>query len=615
MNGYLATLLRFVLLAVAGGCAMVLLYRLLRRLGVREQTSAAYAFLLPWLVGLVVFSLAAMGISLYLSFTRYDMLAGADWLGLDHYQRIFSGDPIFAAAAWNTVTFTIFSVSLGILASLAAAMLMSLDMRGMGIWRAAVYLPSVIPAVSTALLWRWIFYPGSGLANSLLSAVGLPTPGWFSDADWVIPAFVIMSLQGATGNNMVIFLARLKGIDVQIHEAAALDGAGLWARFRHITLPQLSPIVFYHLVMGVIGGLMIFTQPMFIPDPPGRSGLFYVPYIYDVGWKYGQMGYACALSWVLFMALMLLTMLLLATSRRWVHYEQQDIAATTTGRVIQPEGLRKHLWYAAVVVFATLMLVPIVWMVSTSLKSPADLNRITARGASSLENFITWPLRWDNYADAWSALPFWRFLANSVYLAVLAIVGEVLSASLAAYAFARFEFPGKRILFGLLLATLMIPPIVMIVPVFLIWRQIGLVGTFDPLVLGSLAGGGALYVFIIHQFFKTLPRELEEAARIDGASHGRVFFRMILPISLPVLLVVVLISFQGHWNDFLGPLLYLNRQEQFTMTVGLHFFQGSYMGQAPKWHWLMAITTLMAVPTAILFFLTQRSFFKGPLGR
>ena len=610
-GGYLATLLRFVLLAVALGSACVLCYRLLRRLRCREETAAGYAFILPWLAGLAVFALFPMGLSLWLSFTRYDMIADPQWVGWAHYLRAFTADEALAAAAVNTVLFTVFAVVLGIVSSLAAALLLSLDARGMGIWRAVVYLPSVIPAVSTALLWRWIFYPDGGLANSLLMLLKLETPGWFHEADWVIPAFVIMSLQGATGNNMVIFLARLKGIDVQIYEAAAIDGASVWRRFAHITLPQLSPIVFYHLVMGVIGGLMIFTQPMFIPDTPGRSGLFYVPYVYQAGWSYRQMGYASALSWVLFMALMLLTMVILLTSRRWVHYEQQDIAARTAGHVLEPRGVQRGVWYAAVVVVGVAMLVPIVWMVSTSLKTPAQIDAIRATPAGSVRHFVELPLHEENYPDAWTALPFGRFLGNSVYLAVLAIVGEVLSAALAAYGFARFDFRGRKVLMGLLLATLMIPPVVLIVPVFLIWRQAGLVGTFDPLVLGSLLGGGALYVFIIHQFFKTLPKELEEAARLDGASHVRIFFQMILPISVPVLLVVVLISFQAHWNDFLGPLLYLNDQDQFTMTLGLHFFQGAYMGAAPQWHWLMAITTLMAIPTVVIFFLTQRSFFRG----
>jgi ABC-type sugar transport system permease subunit len=601
--GWPATLFRFACLAVGVGAAMVVLYRLLQRLRCRERTSAAYAFLLPWLIGLVVFSLVPMGWSLWLSFTRYGVLSQPQWVGLDNYARIFAPDPIFLTAATNTVIFAAVSVVLGIVASLAAAVLLSLDARGMGFWRAIYYLPSVIPAVSTALLWRWIFVPEGGLLNELLGWLHLPQPGWFSDPSWVIPAFVIMGLQGACGNNMVIFLARLRGIDVQLHEAAALDGAGLWARFRHITLPQLSPVVFYHLVMGLIGGLLIFTQPMFI-NAPGRSGLFYAPYVYRTGWHELRMGYACALSWVLFMALMLLTMVIFATSRRWVSYEQSDVLTRTEGRVIRPAGLRRGMWQAAVILGGLVMFVPVAWMIATSLKPASEV-------LASPPKLLSWPPRWSNYADAWAALPFGRFLLNSALTTGLAMGAEVIVAAMVAYGFARFRFPGRRVLFGVLLATLMIPGIVLMVPVFLIWRKAGLVGTFDPLVLGSLLGGGALYVFIIHQFMKTLPSELEEAARLDGASHGRVFFQIIVPICRPVLLVVALISFQAHWNDFLGPLLYLDEIDEYTMTMGLHFFQGAFMGEAPKWHWMMAVTTVMAIPTVAIFFVAQRSFFQG----
>ena len=600
--GWPATLFRFACLAVALGAAAVLLYRLLRRLRCRERTSAAYAFLLPWLIGLVVFSLVPMGWSLWLSFTRYGVLSAPQWVGADNYARIFAPDPIFVTAAANTAIFAAVSVVLGIAASLAAAMLLSLDVRGMGFWRAIYYLPSVIPAVSTALLWRWIFVPEGGLLNELLGRLHLPQPGWFSDPSWVIPAFVIMGLQGACGNNMVIFLARLKGIDVQLHEAAALDGAGLWARLRHITLPQLSPVVFYHLVMGLIGGLLIFTQPMFI-HAPGRSGLFYAPYVYRTGWHELRMGYACALSWVLFVALMLLTMVIVATSRRWVSYEQSAVLTRAEGRVIRPTGLRRGLWQAAVILGAVVMFVPVAWMVATSLKPAGEV-------LASPPKLLSWPPRWSNYADAWGALPFGRFLLNSTLTTGLAMGAEVIVAAMVAYGFARFRFPGRRVLFGVLLATLMIPGIVLMVPVFLIWRTAGLVGTFDPLVLGSLLGGGALHVFIIHQFMKTLPSELEEAARLDGASHGRVFFQIIVPICRPVLLVVALISFQAHWNDFLGPLLYVDEVGEYTMTMGLHFFQGAFMGEAPKWHWMMAVTTVMAIPTVAIFFVAQRSFFR-----
>jgi ABC-type sugar transport system permease subunit len=600
--GWVGTLTRYALLLGLVICGMVLLHRLLRRLGCRDRTAAGYAFILPWLAGAGVFWLVPMAWSLYLSATRYEVLSPPEWVGLQNFTRILTEDPVFREAAWNTISFAALSVSLGIVSSLAAAMLLSLDARLMGFWRAVYYLPSVIPAVSTALLWRWIFVSEGGLANAFLEWLGLPQPGWFSDPDWVIPAFVIMGLQGACGNNMVIFLAKLKGIDGCLYEAASLDGAGWWSRFRHVTLPQLSPLVFYHLVMGIIGGLQVFTQPMFVRTP-GRSGLFYSIYIYRTGLHEFRMGYACALSWVLFAALLALTALVFRSARFWVSYEESDIRLGGASQGMAPRGARRRVWIGVVVIGAAVMLAPILWMISTSLKSAGDL-------FSAPPELLSLPLRWGNYPDAWRALPFGRFLVNTLLLTGLAMGGEVLMALLVAYGFARFRFPGRRLLFGVLLSTMLVPGMVMMIPVFLIWRKLGLVGTFDPLVLGCVLGGPALFVFIAHQFLRTLPSELEEAARLDGASHARVFFSIILPLTGPVLLVLSLISFQSHWNDFLGPLLYLNRMEQYTMTLGLHFFQGAYMGEAPKWHWMMAMTTMMAVPTVVLFALTQRVIFS-----
>ncbi len=602
LGPHLATSLRYALTATVVGAAMVLVFRCLRRLGRRDETAAGWAFILPWLVGGSVLSLLPMGLSLYLSFTKYGVLSAPRWVGWEHYVHLVTVDPAVRDAAWNTVSFAFWSVGLGIVSSLAAAMLLSLRKPLMGVWRTVYYLPSVIPAVSTALLWRWILEPRAGLINGLLRWARLPAPGWFTDPDWVIPAFVILSLQGACGNNMVIFLARLRGIDASLYEAGMIDGAGAWSRFRHITLPQLSPVILYHVVMGVIGSLQIFTQPMFIRTP-GRSGLFYAVYIYRTGWQELRMGYACALSWVLFAVLIALSLAVFRSSRRWVSYEQEDIQASPGSDALRPRGLGAWLWYLAVVVGGMVMLVPILWMVSTSLKSPEDLRAVPPVP-------LSWPLRWENYARAWSALPFGRFVLNTAFVAGLASAGQVLTSLLVAYGFARFRFRGRGVLFGVLIATLMIPATVMMVPVFLIWRTIGLVGTYDPLVLGALLGGSPLLVFIAHQFFKTLPRELEEAAWLDGASHARTFFQFILPTARPMVLVLGLIAFQTHWNDFLGPLLYLNRLEDYTLTLGVHFFQGSTMGEAPKWHWMMAITVVMSLPTVAIFFITQRAFFR-----
>jgi len=316
------------------------------------------------------------------------------------------------------------------------------------------------------------------------------------------------------------------------------------------------------------------------------------------------MGYAAALSWVLFAALLVLTAGVFRTGRLWVSYEQSDVLPAGESTVTRPRGLHRLGWYLLVALGGLVSLVPILWMVSTSLKSPADLFAMPPEP-------ISWPLQWRNYLDAWRALPFTRFLFNTLFIVGLAVAAEVVMSAIVGYGFARFRFPGKRLAFAAMVSTMLIPGMVMMIPVFLIWRTAGLVGRFDPLVLTGLFGGTALFIFIAHQFFRTLPVELEEAARIDGAGHGRIFCQIMLPLARPVLMVIALISFQTHWNDFLGPLLYLNELDQYTLTLGLHFFQGAFMGEAPRWHWMMAMTTLMAVPTVVLFLLTQRAIF-GP---
>jgi multiple sugar transport system permease protein len=243
--------------------------------------------------------------------------------GLANYAQIILDDRRFRAALFVSSVYAAASIPLGIAASLATAMLLNMRVRFVGVWRTIYYLPSVLPAVATALVWRWLFVPRGGLVNSCLGALGLPQPGWFHDPRWVIPAFVIMSLQGATGNNMVIFLASLKGVRGELREAAMIDGAGAWSRFRHVTIPQISPVILYQLVMGVIGSLQVFTQPMFVRTP-GDSGLFYNVYVYRRAWEELRMGSACALSWILFVIILGLTLVVLRQSRTWVYYEAEE---------------------------------------------------------------------------------------------------------------------------------------------------------------------------------------------------------------------------------------------------------------------------------------------------
>ena len=268
------------------------------------------------------------------------------------------------------------------------------------------------------------------------------------------------------------------------------------------------------------------------------------------------------------------------------------------------EAATKGLVYVLIAAGAVLCLVPFLWMVSSSLKTQVDVQKVPPE-------LFPKALEFGNYARAWGALPFTRFLFNTLFITILAMAGELIASSLVAYGFARFRFPGRRALFIVLLATMMIPGIVTLVPVFLLWRRLGLVNSFDPLVLGALFGGRAFYVFLLRQFFASIPRELEEAAVLDGATPLQVYWHVFLPLVRPALLTVALISFAAHWNDFLGPLIFLNDPDKYTMTLGLHFFQGSQTGERPAWNLMMAMTTLMAVPVVTIFFFAQRRFIEG----
>jgi multiple sugar transport system permease protein len=243
-------------------------------------------------------------------------------------------------------------------------------------------------------------------------------------------------------------------------------------------------------------------------------------------------------------------------------------------------------------------------MLSTSLKDQSDLFTYPPE-------WIPNPLRWSNYKTAWQVLPFNRFLLNTLFMTVLAMAAELISSALVAYGFARFRFPGRNVLFIILLSTMMLPGILTLIPKFVMWRSIGRIDTFTPLTVGAWFAWGPSFIFLLRQFFMTIPREIEEAAIIDGASTAQVFRQIMLPLVKPALLAIGVLSFQGNWNNFEGPLIYLNTLEKYPMVLGLQFFGASLSREAPQWHLMMAMSTVMAAPILLLFFLAQRYFIEG----
>jgi len=262
---------------------------------------------------------------------------------------------------------------------------------------------------------------------------------------------------------------------------------------------------------------------------------------------------------------------------------------------------RELVWHVVLIAFGLLMVTPLLWLISTSLKEPGDIFRLPPE-------WIPQPMRWLNYPEAMTALPFIRFFWNTVTITFWATAGTLLTASMAAFGFARLRFPGRSFLFGVMLSTLMLPSIVTLIPTFILFRWLGWIDTYLPLTVPFWLGGGAFSIFLLRQFFLTIPLDLDEAARMDGASNYRIYAQIILPLAKPALATVAIFSVINHWNEFILPLIYLNTLEKWTMAIGLQGFSDLYSTQ---WHLMMAASMVMLLPLIILFFSAQRYYLEG----
>jgi multiple sugar transport system permease protein len=286
----------------------------------RHEAFCGYLAILPWLLGFLIFTAGPMIYSAYLVFTKWELLTPPRWIGLANF-RFLLLDKTFRTAMWNTTLYTVLSVPLQLAVALGVALLLNLDIRGKNWYRAIIFLPSQTPIVASALLWFFIYSPTYGLANVLMDVLGLPQQRWLWDVNLVKPALIVMAVW-SFGGAMIIFLAGLQNVPQSLYEAAEIDGAGTTAKFWNITIPMISPTIFFNLVIGLIGAFQVFT-PVFVMTRggPGTSSMMIGMLIYRHGFEQFNMGYASLLAWVLFVVVMILTLIQFLVARRWVHYE------------------------------------------------------------------------------------------------------------------------------------------------------------------------------------------------------------------------------------------------------------------------------------------------------
>lgn len=281
-----------------------------------------YLFVSPWLVGFLVFLLGPMIASVYISMTDWDTFTAPTWVGLQNYVTLLRDDPVFWKALWNTLYYAAISVPLGLALGLWLANLLNKQVRGQRMFRTLIYLPTLVPLVATAMIFKMVLAP-SGPLNQLLGFGGVSGPAWLLDSNWVKPALILLSVWGA-GGATVLLLAAMRGIPRELYEAAEVDGAGPIRQFWSITVPQLTPIIFFNLVMGLIGAFQIFSQVYILTKGgPNNASQTMVPLLFNEAFAFYHMGYASAISWLLFVVILVFTMLAFRTTRKWVFYETE----------------------------------------------------------------------------------------------------------------------------------------------------------------------------------------------------------------------------------------------------------------------------------------------------
>lgn len=301
-------------------------HRTTARSPMRKRVLMGYVYISPWLVGFLIFSAFPLVASLLLGFTQYDIISKPRWIGLENYNYALFKDRLFWPTMWRTAYYAFLNVGLGLIGSFLAALLMNQHLAGTVWWRTMFYLPSLTPIVASALLWAWILNSDKGVLNyALWQALRIKGPGWLQSTTWAIPALTLMGLWGGIGGSrMIVFLAGLQGVPEELYDASEVDGANAWHRLRHVTIPLMSPVIFFNMVLMIIGAFRVFSVSYIATGGgPAYATYFYIYHLYQNAFFYASMGYASALAWIFFLMMLVLTVIQFRSSSRWVFYSAE----------------------------------------------------------------------------------------------------------------------------------------------------------------------------------------------------------------------------------------------------------------------------------------------------
>ncbi|WP_429298751.1 ABC transporter permease subunit [Paraburkholderia sp. GAS199] len=575
---------------------------------------------MPSLTGLVVFYLVPAVRALGISMSDWNLMSPSHDVGFDNYRAIFADGEFWHALALSAC-YVLFNVPLQTVVALLLAVLMDRLCRALAL-RAIMLLPFLLSNVLVALIWMWLLDPTLGWVNASLLSAGASAHTFFSSPVEALATVATVNTWRYTGMIALLLLAGMQRIPRSLYEAAILDGAGEWQLFRSITLPLLRPVMLFVLVTSITGAFQIFdTIAVATSGGPASSTRVIVYYIYENAFKFHKMGYACTMS----MALLLVMALYTAVQMRLFRTNEEDLAILsveldtthhTTSRpprTLKRIGVARMLAWCVLAALIAVILIPFWIVLRTALTSSIDLYASTGAWlppAFTLENFrraLGFVASDVALIDGGSGsnVDFLRSLLNSVIFTGLVVAGQVVFSAMAAYAFARLRFRGRGVLFALFLVSLMLPNIVLFVPNFILIKELGWLNTYAGMVAPFMLVW-AFAIFFLRQSFLAIPRELEEAARLDGASYWTIFWRVVVPVSMPPIAAVAILSGVNAWNEFFWPFIVANADDVKVLPVALQAFKSQAPQGAPDWTGLMAATCLAMVPAIFLLLVCGR---------
>lgn len=611
----------------------------LRRIFGRDW-KIAFAFIAPILILLLLFIAWPFIRAIFISFTARTLARETRFVGLENYVRLYS-DPFYIMAVKNTFIFTIFSIGFKFLFGIAAALLLHAQKNFRNVLTGLVLLPWIIPSVVQALSWKSIYDPIFGGLNPLLMNMGVINAplAWLSDPNLAMPSIIATNVWAGIPFFVVNFLAGLQAVDKTLYEAADVDGASVWDKFVHVTLPSMRYVIAVTTLLSTIWTFNSFEVVYLLTGGgPGGATRLYSIMAYEMAIQGLRFGPGTAVAFSLFPVLAFFILLLARYMRRDVDVGNGEEVITWQDRIIDSFawtlglvgsivtypivfaiGLMSRVIPAgqmsrkrgeaigglfrgvAMIVLLALILFPLYWILITSFKGNLQIGQRVD---------IFWPNPWtsEQFERLFTTQPFTVWFLNSTIVAVTTTVLSVVLAALGGYALARLRFRGAQGMTTILLITYLLPAALMFIPLYRILTELRLINTLWALILTYPTGMVPFATWLLMGYYRSIPEDLEEAAMVDGATRLQAFIRVTLPLTLPAIAAVTLFSFTNAWKEFLFAFVFINSNSLMTLPVGM---AQTIYGDILPWGMLMAASLLISIPVVIFYMFGQRFMISG----